>query len=328
MNKFVVQIFALLLLLGASGEALGAGPLSCKGRLARILEPLTPLSSKKALQNAKARELAEIIAVDSETRELVSNPWIAQYIYVNYFAEDIGQGELRYALQGLVDDWEARYQDIFDLVNNRLAQKLDDPEVLAKVKEAFGDEEVLRPSRTQTKLTDFRVKWQQVKGLFSTLSRMRNIIREGMSQQMMDRALFDFYGAMQLGLENSQLRKWDVIEGGFSAVRPGQVEGISPDAWGQIAQFASETEAPIHGYSNNSGEILRGVMPALSSFMGKNQEEYLAFTQKEALEMGNRNVDESQNQLGSFCTNVWCNEEQRHEMAIQSVGEHVTGSEN
>lgn len=56
--------------------------------------------------------------------------------------------------------------------------------------------------------------------------------------------------------------------------------------------------------------------------MGKNEEEYLAFEKAvdEAVTKGGKADD-----VGPFCTNVWCQEEKRHENAIQKIGEQVTG---
>lgn len=312
--------FLLLAILVSPPAYAEAPKFSCRAFFTALIP-----GAKEQLKKAKAEELARLIAVDEETQKMVSDPVVAQYIYLNYFAEKTGQNELRVALQDIVDSAEAGNKDLYDLVNKRLASRLNDPEVQAKVKETFhGKDKELRPSAVRSKLYNVSSKLHQMNQFPTTIARLKKLVDEGFSQEVMDRGLFDFYGATQLGLKESQLRPWASIPGGFSAVRPGQVENISPDLWAQIAHFASETEKPIHGYSTNSGDALRGLLPSVSAFMGKNEEEYLAY-QAKALASKLDDPKAAKMHAGEFCTNVWCKEENRHENAVEQIGDHVLG---
>lgn len=278
------------------------------------------VTPRQKLMAADAQQLAKIIAVDEETQELLSNPYIAQYVYINYFADDIGDSELRIALQQIVDDIEVANTDLFALVNTRLADKLNDPNVQREVAEVFTDgDTALRPGVLTRANMALRSKYRQMSTLFTSIGRMRNITKEGMNTTTLDRGLFDFHGAVTLGLPESQLRPWDIVDGGNAAYRPDQVENMNPSLWSDIAHFASETEAPINGYSSESGEAFRALMPSLSVFMGKNEEQVAGHTRK----MLNEATDDGTHI--PFCTNVWCTEENRHEIALQNMGEQMNG---
>jgi ferredoxin-NADP reductase/bacterioferritin-associated ferredoxin len=279
-------------------------------------------AAKETLRAAKAKELADIIAVDPETQVLVSDPRIAQYLYLNYFAGKTGQNELRLALQDVADSFELGQQDLYALVNNKLAQKLKDPEIIRKVQEANAtDDSALRPGPFRAKVFNTKARMKQLAMLPVTTMRLKKLTDEGFSVEVLDRGLFDFYGATQLGLKESQLRPWDHIPDGFSSIRPGQIENMSADLWGRLALFASETEAPIHGYSTNSGDAFRAVLPSVSAFMGKNQEQFLAYQAKVEKASGEGIIKGRH----EFCTNVWCREENRHEDAVKNIADHVRG---
>jgi ferredoxin-NADP reductase len=289
-------------------------------KAAQVEGPALKLTSREV----KAEEFAKIIAVDEETQKLISDPVIAQYIYLNYFAPDAVKSELRVALQDIANSTKVGDTDIFALVNKKLEAKLKDPVVQSKVKSMFAlNDKALRPSTFNTKIFETTSRAKQIVKMPETISRLKKITDEGLSLEVMDEGLFHFYGATQLGLRDSQMRPWEQVAGGFSAIRPNQIENISPTLWSDLAHFASETEAPIHGYSTNSGDALRGLIPSVSRFMGKNEEEYLAFEAKaeKAIAEGTaKSKDEF-----PFCTNVWCGEEKRHEVAGQKIGEQVTG---
>lgn len=279
---------------------------------------------KLTVREAKAEEFAKIIAVDEETQKLISDPVIAQYIYLNHFAPAAEKSELRSALQDIANSTKVGDTDIFALVNQKLEAKLKDPAVQAKVKETFGaNEKALRPSALDAKLFEVKSRANQIANMPTTIARLKKLTDEGFSLEVMDEGLFHFYGATQLGLRDSQMRPWDRIPGGFSSIRPNQIENMSPTLWSDMAHFASETEAPIHGYSTNSGDALRGLIPSISRFMGKNEEEYLAFEAKVEKAVG-EGTAKSKDEF-PFCTNVWCGEEKRHETAVQKIGEQVTG---
>ncbi|MEQ1665841.1 MAG: hypothetical protein ABL927_10735, partial [Bdellovibrionales bacterium] len=265
--------------------------------------------------------MAKLITVDEETQKIISNPEVAQFIYLNYFSDSVDGGELKIALQDLVDTKITPRPDFYELINQKLLNRLNNPVVVEKIRNSFRENDRgLRPGRLRTKLASVTNSFRQLKGFFNTLSRLKNEIDVGFSQEVMDRGLFDFYGATQLGLKESQLRQWDNIAGGFFAVRPQQIVNMSPLEWAKIAYFASETEAPIHDYSTNSGDAFRAFLPSVSTFMGKNEEQYLSYMQRQKTLSGDQSAF---NDLGPFCTNVWCKEENRHELAVKNIGDHV-----
>lgn len=279
---------------------------------------------KLTAREATAEEFAKILAVDEETQKLISDPVIAQYLYLNHFATDAEKVELKASLQDIANSTKVGNTDLFALVNKKLKDKLADPAVQAKVKAAFeSSDKNLRPSRLSSATFEARSRISQVAKMPETISRLKKIVDDAFSVEVLDEGLFHFYGATQLGLRDSQMRPWELVPGGFSSIRPNQIQNMSPDLWASMAHFASETEAPIHGYSTNSGDALRGLIPSISRFMGKNEEEYLAHESKveKAIVAGEvKSADEF-----PFCTNVWCGEEKRHETAVQRIGEQVTG---
>ena len=203
--------------------------LSCSSVFSKIF------GSRKAVQKASAEELAAIIAIDDETRRLVSHPLIAQYIYLNHFAEKTVGNEVRVGLQDIVDSFEVNNVDLYTLMNETLEKKLNDPAIQAQVQEVLGfDNAALRPTRLKEKTAKIRAHANQLKGFFATVTKLKKIIYEGFSAEAMDHGLFDFFGATQLGLRDSQLRRWDKIDGGFAAIRPGHIENISAETWTQI----------------------------------------------------------------------------------------------
>lgn len=207
-----------------------------------VAEVVAGPALKLTAREAKAEELAKIIAVDEETQKLISDPVIAQYIYLNHFAPVKEQAELRVALQDIANSVDVGHTDLFTLVNEKLSAKLKDPAVQAKVKEAFeNNDKALRPGLMSKKLFEVKTRAQQIANMPKTLAKLKGLTDEGFSIEVLDQGLFDFYGATQLGLKDSQLRQWALIPGGFSAIRPNQIENISPELWANMAHFASET---------------------------------------------------------------------------------------
>lgn len=297
----------------------------CPHLITKFIPGINKSFYKQSLRNASATKLAQIIAVDDDSKQLISNPWIAQYIYINYFAEKLGQGEVQKALQDIVNSIEVKNEDLFELVNVTLAKKLTEPTVKVKINQAFAsDDSALRPGKIGSKFTNMSATIKQTKALFSSIKKMKTLVDEGFSIEAMDQGLFDFYGATQLGRRDSQLRPWNIIPGGFSAIRPGQVKNIDPQLMSKMMLMASETEMPIYGYSVNSGESMRGFMPSVAAFLGKTQEQYTARITKENLVSEEGRL----NQLGPFCTNVWCAEENRHEVVMEEAGTRISGQAN
>jgi ferredoxin-NADP reductase/bacterioferritin-associated ferredoxin len=311
----------------AASSASDAGKVAAEVAEEGVGEPVAGPVLKLTKPKIAAEELAKIIAVDADTQKLLSDPVVAQYVYVNYFAPVKEQSELKTVLQDIANSTESGGSDIFALVNDKLAAKIKDPAVIQKVKDTFSaNDKGLRPSKLRSKLFEAKSRAQQLANLPKTVSRLKKLTDEGFSLEVLDQGLFDFYGATQLGLKDSQLRPWENVAGGLSSVRPDQIEGMSPQLWADMARFASETEAPIHGYSTNSGDALRGLIPSISRFMGKNEDEYKAF--QKGIDQAVAEGKDADEVMGPFCTNVWCKEEKRHETVLGRLSEQVSGKKD
>ena len=169
---------------------------------------------KLTAREASAEELAKIIAVDEETQKLISDPVIAQYIYLNHFATDAERAELRISLQDIANSTKVGNTDIFALVNKKLKDKLADPAVQAKVKAAFeGSDKTLRPSKLSTATFEARSRLNQIAHMPETISKLNKVTADAFSIEVLDEGLFHFYGATQLGLRESQMRPWELVPG-------------------------------------------------------------------------------------------------------------------
>lgn len=138
------------------------------------------------------------------------------------------------------------------------------------------------------------------------------LINRAFTRSIMDRALFDFYGALHLELPESELRLWPHIEGGFDKVKSDQIVRTPLKVWQQMILFAAETEAPINNYSTASAEILRASLPSLSAYMGRTMEEEEAFLEMKASSQ-------------EFCDTVWCREESRHGPTLVALATQISG---
>jgi len=286
----------------------------------------TPHSFKRrTAKETSAEELALALGVDPELSELVKKPNVAQYIYLNYFAEKVGHGELRVALSDIVKDFETNHIDLFTLLTKELDEALNNPDTRKKIEalKASGSmDKDLRPGRFRAGTDRFLSQIKQTLNIIPSMKRAFGLVKEGMSQAKLYETLFHFYGATQLGLSESQLRTWDTTPNGFSDIRPNQIQGMSPMAWVMLAYFASETEAPIVNYSTSSGEITRGLNEALSKFLGTTWEAFEAYSEEEQKDFlqGFLQYDSK-----DFCTAVWCKEERRHDPALMHIAQQIWG---
>ena len=278
----------------------------------------TAAVNKKSLKHESLKQIQEfskLITDDAKLREELQDPLVSQYLYLNFFTEGVTAREISYVLQMISDSKTTGPKDLYSILS-KLDIKNSSKAAVQQNKLEF--EKQFRTGKFRLWLNSLSKNFKHLVKSFLSIRSTKKMIEEGMSVEVFDRGLFDFYGATQLGLPESQLRPWDRIPGGLAAVRPGQVKNLNPSTWSEIAFFASETEAPINDYSTNSGEILRALMPSLSAFMGKTHEQYLAHQEK---------AKKEEKDIGQFCKNVWCKEESRHENAIMRLAEQVTGME-
>ncbi len=174
------------------------------------------------------------------------------------------------------------------------------------------------PSSQQITLSEpipFTETLKQLFALPTSIKRIHHLIQNAFRPEFMDQSLFDVYGSLHQGLEQSELRVWNDVKGGFQSVHPNQIERTSKRLWIQMILFAAESEAPIHSYSTASAEILRAFLPSLSIYMGRTNEEEKAFFEK------NGNSSDTL----AFCDSVWCREESRHGPTLVGLANRISG---
>ena len=277
-------------------------------------------SMRRHRRVGQAAQLANLLSSDLETQRVLADPDLAQYLYVSYFADRPSPSEIEVTFQDLASSNAAGDVDLYDLLNQKLEPILSDPQKKTLVESHFkGLPCDLRPQSLRVFLYPVIRRIMQVLQFPKVLARLRKLVRTSFSQEAMERALFDFYGATQLGLKDSLLRPWKDVPGSFSSVRPNQIQRMSPISWVKMALFAAETEMPIHGYSTTSGDAFRAFLPSLSAYMGKTKEQEQAY---DAAHPSENKADRP----SEFCSSVWCQEETRHELTIQKIAEHVSGT--
>ena len=90
--------------------------------------------NRKERMAVKAEQLAELVAVDNDTRKLISNPIIAQFLYLHFFAEEANSGELRQVLQEIASASDLKGLNLLNLVEDKLSTKLNSAEVKEKIR--------------------------------------------------------------------------------------------------------------------------------------------------------------------------------------------------
>jgi ferredoxin-NADP reductase len=150
---------------------------------------------------------------------------------------------------------------------------------------------------------------EQLVNLRTSLANSKQIVDAEMHPRVMDSNMFDFYGYLNLGLRKSQLREWETPPGSFGGIKLSDVQNMDPVTFVQILMMASQIEEPVNEYSDASGNILH-LYPQAARFMGKTTEQ-ADYHRK------------SREKL--YCTNSWCEEENRHEGMLENVARRILG---
>ena len=162
----------------------------------------------------------------------------------------------------------------------------------------------VRPSRADRR----RAVLHQSFSLPGTLARVSRIVSEDFAPEALDEHLWAFAGFHQESRDpHYRARTWQ--KAAFNAIRPNDVIGMPAPEFALMLHVAMEIEEPIVAYSRQAGEGFRLLLPALSRFMGKSQDEA-------------RHADEHGE---AWCESVWCAEERRHASTFARLIERITG---
>ncbi len=148
---------------------------------------------------------------------------------------------------------------------------------------------------------------RQLLALPATLRRIHKIIKEEYTPAAFNENLWALRGfLLESNDPHYRARRWDKIA--LSAIQSSQLLDIP--VWGMAAvmSIAREVEDPILGYTHQSGQGYRFLLPNLGRFMGKNEEQA-------------RYAEE--NHL-PWCESPWCAEERRHGPAFARMIEQLT----
>lgn len=311
-NNLLLLIFAAIF---SFSSAAYSGQIQCENafgnhegevRFAADGEEL--VAPKLAAQNKiSVEDFVKVLALDPKTAELFNDPMLLTYTYLRVIEKDLSQDQVNYYLSMIREHVGRVKIDLYDTVQKKVLDKLADPGLKAQVKKMAPDLEPV-DAKTASGLRR-RQMFKQILAIPRSLARMKSLAAKHYARSVMDRGLFDFIGAVKYQFKESTLREWDKVEGSFGAVRASQIFDMSPEMWARIAIFSSEVEGGIKGYSEQSGEVFRGFMPALAFFMGKNREE--------AAKLGTDSR--------FFCSHTWCREENRHEGAMRSLFRQILG---
>lgn len=291
-----------LTLAPASAEALAPGIMCHQA-------PRLSLLSLKVQESHQTRvaEFAKLLNLDAETQKALENPMVFAYTYLRIFEKEMTPDQINYYLTKIRDSGDIQDINLYEIVQQKILSQMEDPTVKERLEAVFGPAEVAGPLKT--KWARIRQTFKQMAAFPRTLLKMRSLSKKHYSTAVMDRGLFDFYGAVKLDLKESKLRQWEGVEGSFGAIRLSDIEDISPEYWARGALFSSEVEGGIKDYSEQSGEMFRGYLPSLAYFMGRNKEEAAKVKGK----------------ADYFCINTWCREEKRHEGALRTVYRQLFG---
>jgi hypothetical protein len=101
---------------------------------------------------------------------------------------------------------------------------------------------------------------------------------------------------------NPHQRPWEPID--WSAISPDQVIGVEPAVFAMVVAGATEIEAPIRGYSQESWNYLQAIHPQMAYFMGGEQDAYGVLKK----------------------AGIWEKEERQHAPAFGKIYYHLTGN--
>jgi len=295
-----------------------------------IKKKLSSSEAEKVLTESQFEELVALMALDKEAAQILNHPDVLKYFYLRFFETKASSAEISYQLSQLAKVDAMKEMDIYGFFQVQLASKLKDPEVKLKLKQLLEANKKIQVNEKEVQRFSKLSILKQLLALPTTFRNINAVIKQGMNKEIMDNGLFDFYGAVALGLKESTLRPWD-SETRFTQINPNDIINMSPEKWARIALFSSEVEAGIDSYSKQSGQAFRAFFPQLSSFMGKSQEEAQlidavkgkTLAEASALpEMQGRSkevVNSLINKSRLKCTKTWCREENRHEGALRTI---------
>ena len=162
----------------------------------------------------------------------------------------------------------------------------------------------VRPSRADRR----RAVLHQSLSLPGTLARVGRIVSEDFAPEALDEHLWAFAGFHQQSRDpHYRARTWQ--KAAFSAIHSHHVIGMPAPEFALMLHVAMEIEEPIVAYSRQTGEGFRLLLPALSRFMGKSEDEA-----RHAEEHGE-----------AWCESVWCAEERRHASTFARLIVRITG---
>lgn len=254
------------------------------------------------------RTIQDVFSKDPELQKLANDPHFINFVVG--LSEGRSLNELKYSLFRV---WGNAVAANFNL-NKTLTKELLREVSLLGNKPNF--KQARRLDKIRYAFASLRV---QMRGFFSRLFFVRNLIRTELSPRTLDGRVFDFYGYLNLKLDVSALRPWTSVPGSFGAIQLGQVRDINPAHFARIAMLAAEIEQPVDAYSNNSGEVLRVISPQATRFMGKTDEEAQAHKKRQEQAIADGKPKES------WCTNSWCVEENRHEGTLARIAQMIVG---
>ncbi|MCC6277744.1 MAG: hypothetical protein IT289_07520 [Oligoflexia bacterium] len=279
-------------------------------------------------------EFARILLTDQFlSREFAKNPYLAAYIYFKHLAQTPGIQEglagtpaekstmakiaTEYFILAQKELGKSALQEdmaILDGVIEKALKNSDQAQyILGRfdgVDQNLDVDGMRKVTNTKWRLTKdrFKAMTHQLAALPKTLKRIKDLVDQELAAEKLDGLLWSHWGFHN---ENQRLgyrmRPWDKVP--LSEIGPRQVEHFTPEEFANIARAAMEIEIPIQGYSFQSGNGLRTILPSLSRFMGLHAEEH-----NFRLENGR-----------DYCHGGWCSEENRHSGALARVSKALTG---
>ena len=110
--------------------------------------------------------------------------------------------------------------------------------------------------------TDLAGPLEPTANYWQTQTRIRQLINQYLSVQHLTNRLED----LPRQFNTPQPRPWQPID--WHQIEPQQIIGIDPDIFLSILVGATETEAPIRGYTQTSRQYLAPIHPAMAQFVG------------------------------------------------------------
>jgi hypothetical protein len=135
------------------------------------------------------------------------------------------------------------------------------------------------------------------------------LVRENYAIAVLDQNLAAFLGS-HLDPDNPVYRSRPWVKVDPRRILATQLRDVSVPAAARFTANAIEIEDPIVMYTEEGGESLRYVLPALARYLGKTSDQ-MAYAKKNNL---------------PWCESVWCAEERRHAPALALIFKSLTGA--